>query len=244
MSRWPKDQSRHADDFYETPFEPVGAIAEILAERYGVGEWLEPCAGNGAIVRHLRHAGAFGTQYCRWSFCELRLRELLKFEAEQHQTLVVACPQNYLTWKVPPGTYDVAITNPPYNIAEPIIRKMRRDARVAIALTRLNFLGGQDRAKWMVGDEPDVYVLSQRPSFTDGGTDATEYAWMVWERDRQRAAEVRVLPPVLDADLPDIVREERAAEQADKRLMGKMKKQASVQPDPNIAAWDEDLQDG
>jgi len=48
-------------------------------------------------------------------------------------------------------------------------------------LLRLNFLASERRQEWMKTDTPDVYVLPNRPSFRGKGSDATEYAWFVWD---------------------------------------------------------------
>jgi hypothetical protein len=61
---------------------------------------------------------------------------------------------------------------------------MDPDCGTAAFLLRLNWLGGQARAAWHRANPCDVYVLPRRPSFTGKGTDATEYAWMVWGTGR------------------------------------------------------------
>ena len=58
----------------------------------------------------------------------------------------------------------------------------------------MNFLGSQKRAAFMRAFPPDVYGLPRRPSFTGGGTDATEYAWLVWTPERNRpSGSLRIL---------------------------------------------------
>jgi len=49
-------------------------------------------------------------------------------------------------------------------------------------LLRLNFLASRKRHGWWNLHRPSaLFVLSQRPSFTeDGQTDATDYAWFYW----------------------------------------------------------------
>jgi hypothetical protein len=66
---------------------------------------------------------------------------------------------------------------------ERALREAPEDADVAFLL-RLNFLGSQRRAAFHRSFPSDVYVLPRRPSFTGGGTDATEYCWMVWGAER------------------------------------------------------------
>jgi hypothetical protein len=61
----------------------------------------------------------------------------------------------------------VAITNPPYSLAEPVIRKMLQDADRVAVLMRLSFLSSSKRAEWLRSCPPDVWVLPNRPSFAD-----------------------------------------------------------------------------
>lgn len=80
-----------------------------------------------------------------------------------------------------PWTGAVVIANPPYNAAEMWARKAVTEADAAVFLTRLNLFGGQARAEFWRAFPPDfVGVLSKRPSFAFGKTDATEYAWIGW----------------------------------------------------------------
>lgn len=90
----------------------------------------------------------------------------------------------------------VIITNPPYGkpVTNPVSGKTRMEDHVMdfvvhafkwpsawiVMLLRLNWAGSQDRSSYLKEHAPDVYVLSKRPSFVGGGTDATEYAWFVW----------------------------------------------------------------
>lgn len=72
---------------------------------------------------------------------------------------------------------------PPYSIALEFIEaalSMRKSQGVVAFLLRINFLGSQERADWHRAHPCKLYVLPRRPSFTGGGTDATEYAWFVW----------------------------------------------------------------
>lgn len=76
-------------------------------------------------------------------------------------------------------------------LAESMVKLPRWD----VAMTRINFLAGGGRRSFFARSMPDVYVLPNRPSFTeDGRTDATEYCWLVWPPERHRSSgNVRVL---------------------------------------------------
>jgi methylase of polypeptide subunit release factors len=94
------------------------------------------------------------------------------------------------------GTFDLVIGNPPYNkaqdFAEHALSFVKEDGTIAMLL-RLNFLGSQKREAFLREHFPNVYVLSHRPSFTNGGTDATEYAWFTWGATPRLAGLARIL---------------------------------------------------
>ena len=64
-------------------------------------------------------------------------------------------------------------------------------------LLRINYLGSISRHEWWKENTPiAIHVLSKRPSFTGKGTDATDYAWYVWDKsDRLDKGIFFVSPP-------------------------------------------------
>ena len=89
--------------------------------------------------------------------------------------------------------YDVVITNPPYSIAEEIITHYLEvvKPRETIMLLRLAFLESKKRYEfWQKHPVNKLYILSQRPSFTGKGTDATAYGWFVWDGTNKQEIKV------------------------------------------------------
>jgi hypothetical protein len=174
------------------------------------GVWLEPCAGEGAIIAAVNEIDAANDKrsITAWAGCEIR---------------DVHVPASCSTWHH--GSYldqpfegaDVIITNPPFDQAFPIAQKAVSEASCVALLLRLNWLGSGERSgrsAWLRKHTPDVYVLPNRPSFAHkitcgcgswlvpwnldadallpyclvcegevkraAATDATEYAWFVW----------------------------------------------------------------
>jgi hypothetical protein len=77
---------------------------------------------------------------------------------------------------------DLIITNPPFNIALDFLQKSLKESKTVVYLLRLNFLGSQKRKEfWQSNPPTHLFTLAKRPSFTGKGTDATEYAWFVWD---------------------------------------------------------------
>lgn len=167
MSAAGRGAARDPLDRYYTPEWCVDRLLEAVTLPCA-GRWLEPAAGGGAIVRA----------------CDRIL-------GPRDWTLIDADPgaaggaihADFLAWEPPPrARYRVAITNPPYRHAFAFARKMHDLADVSVMLVRLGWLASGERAPWLRQHVPDVYVLPNRPSFTGGGTDSSDYAWVVWGR--------------------------------------------------------------
>ena len=99
-----------------------------------------------------------------------------------------------------PESYDLVITNPPYEVAEAFVRNAMGKVRQGghnVQLLRLDFLGSKERKPlWREFGYPEwVYVHAERPSFRGEGTDTTYSAWFVWACDgvKRREAKVRVI---------------------------------------------------
>lgn len=171
MSATNRGKDRNPFDFYATPAWCTEAILRELKLKPGF--WLEPCAGNGAIIKAVNaHYGKYAPA---WTAVELQKKfnkVLAPLVVQRH------CPQDFLKYET--FGYDLTITNPPYLLAEEMIVHALTLTPVVIMLLRLNFLGSQKRIPFWRSHRADVYVLPERPSFTGRGTDATEYAWFVW----------------------------------------------------------------
>jgi hypothetical protein len=124
--------------------------------------------------------------------------------------------------------FDLVITNPPFALAMEFVEEalsITRFGGMVAMLLRLPWLASQKRAPWLRRHTPSVYVLPKRPSFYEGapptpqptlfgddaaedakgsGTDATDYAWMVWskvdENGVERVPTVKILEiePLVD----------------------------------------------
>lgn len=155
-------------DFYETPPQCTRLIIEALGDSVNRDAWwLEPACGNGAIESVLNEYGITkviatdiqpGPAYAGM-FDYVHELDYLRFVRHP----VDKC-------------YEVAITNPPYKLAFEFVQRMVLDARVAVALLPLSFLGSKKRQAWLSEHPPNLYVLSERPSFCSKATcDGTIY---------------------------------------------------------------------
>lgn len=197
MSRASKKEKRQTNDFYETPPWLTRAVMPLLAPMLPKDPLiLEPAAGAGAIIDvvddYLTKAGKTPDIHA----CDIAPRR------DDIAQVDFLNPHYYRNGKVVVlgescNNYDLVITNPPYLTAQDFIRYSRAwlapdGAGLIAMLLRINFLGSQKRAKWMRANVPHILAVSpKRPRFsispTTGklGSDATEYAWFIWDLFRR-----------------------------------------------------------
>lgn len=155
MSATNRGAKRNEYDFYPTPKQPIEQILNEI-DFTNVKTFLEPCNGNGAIYNLI--PSNIEKQYAE-------LQEGIDYLENKFES-------------------DLVITNPPFSIALEFLQKSLSEAKTVAYLLRLNFLGSQRRKQfWNENAPTHIFVLSKRPSFTGKGTDATEYAWFVWDRN-------------------------------------------------------------
>ena len=193
MSATGRGSERIAMDTYPTPSWTVRRLLEFpLVNRLISAPnliCLDPCGGDGSIIRAARPAFATTTAF---TAVEIRpeCEEKLKRCADR---VVIA---DYLTT---PCKADLIITNPPFLLAQEFIEKSISECPLSFYLLRLNFLGTAKRVEFWKTHMPwAVFVLPNRPSFDPskpGGTDATEYAWFGFTQTKNVCAELHILGP-------------------------------------------------
>ena len=184
MSATGRGRPRDVLDRYYTP----GALAESLTSLLPIrssDRVVEPSCGGGAFVRALLR----------------RTPRVHAFDLDPEARGLRATPfatsGDFLRQKEPEKLFDFAVGNPPYQDAERhvvhVLRFVRKGGSVAFLL-RLGFLEGQKRiAFWRRFPARRVFVLSERPSFTGGGTDSAAYAFFVWEKGWKGETSLRVV---------------------------------------------------
>ena len=171
MSRALPESERRAEDAYFTP----GPLAAALVGRLPVGGCVcwEPHAGGGAFVRALAAAGAEAVIATdingRWGG-----------------------PRDFLAQSSPPVTrLDWIVGNPPFRGHEAHIDHALSMAPNVAFLLRLAVMESAGRiSSWRRWPLRKVWVLAERPSFTDGGTDCAAYGFFWWQRGYAAPAEV------------------------------------------------------
>lgn len=168
MSRQKTGQRLNVTDFYATPPWSYENL-DIDWSRFSSAH--EPCRGDGRIHFFLEEEKKIPCTY-----------------SEINEGL------DFFDWK---SSTDLILTNPPFSIAKEFIEHSLAKCNTCVMLLRLNYLGSISRHDWWKKHIPTaLFVLSKRPSFTGKGTDATEYAWFVWDKtDRIPHGIFFVTPP-------------------------------------------------
>lgn len=168
---------RHPDDAYLTPQPLANAIALALARYIPAPQSiLEPSAGEGAFV----NAAQLAWPSARIQAVEPRYEASSRLKVPTYHGVLEMYVQGPDAFR----QFDLALGNPPYVRAEAHVALCRTQARTVAFLLRMSFLGSRRRASTLWNKPGLMYLmpLAQRPSFTGGGTDTSEYAVFVWER--------------------------------------------------------------
>lgn len=184
MSAANRGAKRVDADFYPTPIPVIHNFLEN--HRLKDGAIFEPCAGNGNFIMAIRQKGYRN---------KIIANEIRK---EENQNLLNAGATyidhyDFLQHQFKDKDIKTLITNPPYSTAEDFFRKSKEQFPEAeiIMLLRLAFLESKKRYDfWQQYPVNKLYILSQRPSFTGKGTDATAYAWFVWNNSGKQEIKV------------------------------------------------------
>ncbi len=168
---------RRKGDFYETPQATIEAIVPHLplpTEPL----ILDAGSGTGAIAR------VFSARYKDAEIIGVeRSQELVSISRGLELYNAEFIIGNFLKWGNTLAAPDLIVMNPPFSYGLEFVQRalqiVKRGGTVC-ALLRLAFLASGKRREFNRRHPADVWVLTRRPSFTGGGTDATDYGWFVW----------------------------------------------------------------
>lgn len=186
-------RERDPFDFYRTPLWATRLIVEALPWLKTSGTFLEPCAGDGAILDGLDPEKR---AYRRVTAVEIQTR----FSKELQTRALHVVHENALSWLdtmfVQGARFDVTCTNPPYGIAFELLQKLFIVSREIVLLLRLPFLASEERRDFLAAYPPEIFVLPNRPIFKHGTSDNADYAWMRWNTYGDYEPRVHILPTV------------------------------------------------
>lgn len=162
-------------DYYPTPAWCVDRLMDDCGDSFFFNSCcaLEPTVGDGAIIRAVM---ARRPALSDWYGCELRPNAGAGDICHLWEGDFRKVPK-------PPVKYCVAVGNPPYALAEAIVRHALSMSRRGAFLLRVGFLGSAERVPFWRDHAHlpfGLRVLPDRPSFDGEGTDSATYAWFVW----------------------------------------------------------------
>ncbi len=207
------------EDFFVTPAWSVWRLFDAWKPVGGL--WIEPGAGNGAIIKaanywHEQH----GEPRVEWRACEIREEARADLEALGVSVTI----GDYLVEEIQNAEEaTLVLGNPPFQDALAFVHRARAQcpkADVALLL-RIAFMASEERSSFLRRVTPDLNILPNRPSFANvkrrvretkgpkagelkwqtSTTDSADYAWFVWPPGNRSAGTVRVL-----AQTPEDVR--------------------------------------
>lgn len=199
------------NEFYSTPSWCVHRLLDAIGVRLGLIAYssppylIEPAIGSGAIVRAvdswLKLRAPDKTPRPVWFGFDVRSESLLVNSSSVHVEIdsfmdAVEAPR-FESMRKPPC--NASITNPPFSLALDMAKAAMRVCPIVIQLSRIGWLGSNDRADWLRRNTPSVYLLPDRPSFVGRGrTDSDYYAWMVWGLDNAPRFEILESTPLAE----------------------------------------------
>lgn len=195
MSATNRGSERVKNDNYPTPGYCVRRLLEVWRPKNNL--LLEPCVGDGAIIKEFKDTGY------KWLSYDIRpdtyIPNTNSFHFVQDFITIEELPKELLApfpYYLPIST---VITNPPFSLLNQFLyqsRKLCPEAEL-VFLLRLNTLAGGNKSGrpelYKKLGTPDIYVIPNRPSFTQKGTDACEYAWFVFPPEVRNKGYVTIL---------------------------------------------------
>ena len=195
-----KRTARRAADDYPTPGPVVDAFLDRI-DWFRVRSFLEPCAGDGAILHRADCRISYPAKVIR--SCEIR-------SGTDYLDARMTASEAQASYALMGAPFDLAITNPPFNLASQFLEKLLREAVTVCLLLRASWPAGPRAASLRLAPPTHVYYLEQRPAFVatcqskacDASaplgtatcpecgskmrdtTDMHEYAWFCWDRAR------------------------------------------------------------
>lgn len=188
-------EKRSKRDLYVTPYWCISPLAEeikhyVTRPEAGAGLFmLDPGAGDGRIGFTV--SKALGIRHLDLVESDEQHLPVLIYSGRPGAVEYIRDFQDFAQGRAP--GYDLIVSNPPFSEAQVFIEAslgLLGEGGIAVFLLNMNFLGGELRVPFWAAHPPAfMRVLAPRPSFTNGGNDSVDYAWMGWAPGRE--AEMR-----------------------------------------------------
>lgn len=174
--------ARHAWDYYRTPLWAIREFLDSFTNFETIPQHariLDPCAGGDDDFPFMPYPTVLierGFNPHQITTIDVREDSLAQYKAD------------YLTF--PKVTYDLVISNPPFNLALEFIEKGlgdTEDGGLVIMLLRMSILGSVKRFPFWQEHMPKwIFMHHRRMTFThQQNIDSVEYAHFVWQKGYQ-----------------------------------------------------------
>ena len=187
-------KNRQTNDFYSTPVEEAENILEHLNINFNGKTILEPCAGQGNILKGLE-------QYLnnKQEIAFLYGSDIYDYQKNISNTIIQTgeefnCLKEDYLQKLQLKNVNYIITNPPYKNIESFIKQFLKIAQDGvIILARLQCLEGKKRYEEIFKDFPpsDVWIYINRINCPKNGEETNNssvqaYAWFYWNKQNNK----------------------------------------------------------
>ena len=155
---------RQINDFYSTPSD----VTKVLLKEYPMNNYIvwEPCCGSGAMTNILEENNI----------------SVFSSDIDPQGCGIM---MNILETSVIPNNCNAIITNPPFNIAEQIIRHTWIDLKIdwmALVLKSTYWHSVRRQKLWNECKPTAIHPLTWRPDFMELGRPTMEVMWCVWDK--------------------------------------------------------------
>lgn len=180
--------ARREFDFYPTPRWPLARLLEALPLPDHV-PWLEPCVGDGALLRHVASLG----YDVAWRTNDLRAVPQPPGSVDHARSRADA-------WLRDQPRASVCLTNPPFNAAFEIAVSAVECCAIVVLLLPTSWIGTQGRTPWLREHPPAAFHIPERIDFTRTDPDEKashapqNYAWLAWGLGHSNNAFLRDTP--------------------------------------------------
>lgn len=177
MSATRKRANRADIDFHPTPLWAVKPLLQQLA--LPGGEWLEPGAGTGNIIRAVRSVGRTDVRWTAVEYREECRPSLLDAGADEIiiGNFIVAAAR----FAAEGRRFDVALGNPPFSMAYTFVRLALEIADHVVMFERTPWIGDSVQRFAFFRDHMPNELRIGRVDLDGRGGDSIPYSWFHWQ---------------------------------------------------------------
>lgn len=172
-------------EFYPTPASVTQQLFKTSPWLAVDGLWLDPCVGDGALVRD---AAPF-LKNATWDVCDLLSEDLLAPNFGGAHIRQAYFGKTFLTHAPTNRQYVSALINPPFSQWTNFVERALLMSDRVIVLGAMTVFGSTLRLEWWRHMQKYLvleHVIVPRPRFRMKCSDSVDYEWIVFDRKPKR----------------------------------------------------------